>query len=128
MQDQAKTLFQLQSELVEVKIDMSVSKSITQVVEQIVNLKHEVHRDFAGLKFEVHREIASLKDEMKRDISGLKEDMSSVKTRLGMRNQVHGEVRTRFFDYSFKAGWLIGLAVLYGIASYVIMHFHSLIT
>ena len=39
----ARDLFQLQSELVEMKVDMAVTKVIDRVVEQISGLNNEIH-------------------------------------------------------------------------------------
>lgn len=83
--DSAKTLFQLQTELVDTKVDVAVSKAINQVVEQIVNLRHEMH--------EFKTEIGSR--------------LSSVETALGFRNQLRTEMRNRMYDYLFKVGWLL---------------------
>ncbi len=118
--DSAKSFFQLQTEMIEVKIDMSVNKSITRVVEQIMSLKQEMHREITGLRSEMHREISELKAGMNSRFSSLEKDMSAVKERLGMREQVRSELRSRFLDYGFKAGWLL-LASLPGVMATAIL-------
>jgi len=116
--DQAKTLFQLQSELMEAKVDIAVNKSINQVVEQIVSLRHEMHREISGLRHEMHREISGVKDE----IGVLTKDMSAVKERLGMRTGTRNIIWTNLINYGFHGGWLIAVAVV----SYVLGHTHTL--
>ncbi len=130
------SLFQLQTEMMEAKIDMSVNQSITRVVEQIMSLKQEMHKELHGLRHEVHLEIGGLRSEMHKEISELKvdmnsrfstleKDMSAVKERLGMREQIRSELRTRVFDYGFRAGWLL-LASLPGVVATAILIIQSL--
>lgn len=90
MNSTAKDLFQLQTELVDMKVDMAVSKSIGLVLERIDT----------GFK-EVDGRLISLKEEM-----------VAVKTRLNMHSETKSIVRARFIDYTFKTGWIIGTAVL----------------
>ena len=47
--DQARTLFYMQSELIDTKIDSSVNKSINRVIEQIVSLRQEIHKEIGAL-------------------------------------------------------------------------------
>jgi hypothetical protein len=107
-QDQAKMLFQLTAELTDSKVEIAVNKAITQVVEQIINLRHEVGGRFSEMQYEIH----SLRHDMVERFGQVESRLSSVETALGKRNQIQGELRTRFFDYSFKAGWIIGLVIL----------------
>ena len=117
--DSAKTWFQLQSEIIELKIDMSVNKSITRVVEHIMSLKHEMPKEIGALRSEMHQEISGLKDGMNSRFSSLEKDLSGVKERLGML-QIRSELRTRFFDDGFRAGWLM-LAALPGVVATLIL-------
>lgn len=142
MQDHTKILFQLSNELIEMKVDHAVSKSITQVVDQIVNLRQEMQRDFAqvnrdmsDLRQEVQREMSDLRNEIQRVDSNLRQEMqqeigslkhdvgqrlSAVETALGMRQQHRKEIRSRFYDYVFQASWL----VLGSLLTYAAIHFH----
>lgn len=96
---EAKSLFQLQTELTDSKVELAVSTAIQQVVNQIIDLKQEMHREIGGLRHEMHE---------------LGNRLTAVETALGIRNKLREEVRTRFFDYTFKAGWLIlGSALTY---------------
>ncbi len=104
---EAKHLFQIQAELVDTKVELAVNKAIQQVVTQIIDLKQEMHQEMGNLRNEVHE---------------MGNRLASVETALGMRNQVRGEVRTRFFDYAFKAGWLILGSAL----TYLVIHSHTI--
>jgi hypothetical protein len=73
-----------------------------------------MHQEIGGLRQEMHREIGTLrhemhgiKHEMIERFSNVEGRLSAVETALGMRNQLRTEMRTRFFDYAFKAGWLV---------------------
>ncbi|MFT3742243.1 MAG: hypothetical protein QM752_06205 [Gammaproteobacteria bacterium] len=138
MENQERNLFLLQTEFIDNKVEMGVSKAISQVVDLIVNLKTEMHREIGGLRQEMHREIGGLRHEMHREIGGLRQEMhdlksevgerlTAVETALGMRNQVRGELRTRFFDYTFRAGWAIGLVVLSAAVSSLVVVLHSIV-
>jgi hypothetical protein len=107
--NESKLLAQMQAELIDTKVELAVNRAIGQVVDQIVSLKYEVHR-----------EIGELKEDMRREIGGLKGDMIAVKTRLGMTIEPKDEIRKRLIEYSFKTVWIIGFAV----ASYLLGHLH----
>jgi uncharacterized protein YdaL len=118
--DPTKTLYILQTQLIESKIHMAVSTSINQVVQQIVELRHEMHQELSNLKDRMHREISGVKD----SLTALEKDMSAVKERLGMRTQIRSELRNRFFDYGFKTSWIILAANVPGIIAFVVMLLH----
>lgn len=101
--DQARALFFMQSELIDTKIDASVNKSINKVVEQIVSLRQELKQELHEFKVDVGQRLAA------------------VETALGMRNQIRSELRTRFFDYSFRAGWVLLLALPGLVASAILL-------
>ena len=115
MSHQAKTLFQLQTELVDTKVEVAVSRAITPVLEQIASLRHD-------LKHEMHREIGGLKDKMNDMQKEMGTRLSSVETALGMRRDKQTQVRVRFIDYSFRAGWLILFAAASALFSYLVVH------
>ena len=117
-----KTLFQLQAELIDTKVELAVNKAINQVVEQIMNLRHEVHKEMSGLKHEMHE----MKQDMLERLSQVDNRLSSVETALGMRNEVHGEIRSHFLTYLFKAGWLLAAACLASMISYAMTHSYTL--
>ena len=117
--NQTKNLFQLQAELVDMKVDMAVTKSIDRVIEQISGLKSEMHKEINALRNDMH----GLRNEMHNGFSSLDKRVVAIETKLGMVNETQKEIRTKFIDYSFKAGWLI-LGV---IISYALIQLHVLI-
>ena len=109
---QAKDLFQLQTELINMKVDMAVTNTVDRVIEQISNLKHEIHT-----------EIRDLKNEMSSRFSSLDNRVIAVETKLGMVNETEKEIRAKFddttrhvrnnfIDYAFRAGWLLLASIL----------------
>ncbi len=122
MSQLAHTSFIVQSDLIQSKVDLAVSRSINEVVQQIIKLRQDVHKEIGVLRQDVHKEVGSLKNEMNSRFSNLEKDMEAVKTRLGMREQTVGRVRGHFIDYSFKASWLVMFAVLSGTFSFLAAH------
>ena len=108
----AKDLFQLQTELIEMKVDMAVSKAIDRAITQLSDL-------IAGVRDEVHE----LRGEMNARFSSVEQRLIAVETKLGIKNIFHTEIRSRTLDYSFKAGWLAAG----GIIMYAIIFIHTLI-
>ena len=101
-QDEAKSLFQLSTELTERKVEIAVTNATAEVVKEIIALRHELKQEMHELKQEMGSRLAS------------------VETALGFRNQSRGEVRTRLYDFAFKAGWIILCAAI----SYLAVRFH----
>ncbi len=116
---EAKDLFQLQSELVDRKVDMAVNNAIDRVVEQIASLKHEMHVEMHNIRNEMHE----LRHEMHQGFAALDKRVVAIETKLGMVNETQKEIRNKFIDYSFKAGWLI-LGI---IISYAFIQLHTII-
>jgi hypothetical protein len=94
---QAKDLFQLQTELVQMKVDMAVNNAIERVLSGIADLKGDIHH--------------------------LEERFTLVEHQVQSTNSVFKEIRTKFIEYSFKAGW-VALAV---IASFLLYQLHALL-
>ncbi len=90
---QANDLFQLQTELVEAKVDTAVGKASDRIIERIETVRTEVHE--------------------------LNIRLAAVETKLGMKNEITDELRNRFIEYTFKAGWLILAAVVSGLFLYL---------
>jgi len=101
--DQVKDLFQLQTELVDTKVDMAVNKAIDRVIDQITSLRHEMHVEMHKLRSEMHQGFS----ELDKRISSLDKRVVAIETKLGIVNETQKEIRLKFIDYSFKAGWLI---------------------
>jgi hypothetical protein len=51
------------------------------------------------------------------------ERLIALETALGKRDKIRGEIRVRFIDYAFKAGWLMFGSVL----TYLLVHSQSLL-
>lgn len=81
MNTHANDLFHLQTDLIDMKVDMASNKAMDRVVEQITDLKQL--------------------------ISEMNHRLVAVETKLGMVNEIQKEIRIKFIDYAFKAGWLI---------------------
>ena len=111
---QAKDLFQLQTELVQMKVDMAVNRTIDRVIDQITSLRHEVHVEIGGLRNEMH----GLKNEMNNRFSSLDNRVIAIETKLGMVSAKRKGWYDRFMDHFFKAGW----AWLSIIFAYLILH------
>ncbi|MEO8402615.1 MAG: hypothetical protein ABI597_12655 [Gammaproteobacteria bacterium] len=105
---QAKDLFQLQTELVDMKVDMAVSKAIERVIDQLTDLKIDMNKRFSHLE---------------KHFSSVEHRVMAVESTLGKMSNTQNEIRTKFIDYSFRAGWVL----LLGVVSFVIVQFHSLI-
>lgn len=109
---EAKDLFQLQTELIDMKVDMAASKAIDRVIDQISGLRNEIHVEMHGIKNEMH--------EMNKRFSSLENRTTAVETKLGMVNDTQKEFRSKFIDYSFKALWIL----LSAMSLYAINQFH----
>jgi len=103
---QTKDLFYLQAELIEMKVDMAAGKAMDRVIEQIHELKNEMH----GFRNDMNKRLASLDNRV-----------IAIETRLGMINETRKEVRSRLMDYSFKAAWMLLGVVL----TYLLIHFRN---
>jgi hypothetical protein len=106
--NQASNLFQLQTELIDMKVDMAANKAIERVIDGISDLKDRIIR--------------------------IDNRLVAVETKLGMVNETEKEIKARvfasqthvqanFIEYSFKAGWLL----LASITTYFLVHFHIII-
>lgn len=69
----AKDLFQLQSDLIDMKVEMTVSKSIDRVIEQIQHLENKMHV-----------EMSRIRHDMNNRFSALENRVVAIETRLGM--------------------------------------------
>ena len=100
---QAKDLFQLQSELIDVKVEMAVSKATDRVIEQIHGLKSDIN----GLRNEMHSEIHGLRNDMNDRFFALGQRVTAIETNLGMSTETKSQVRSKLIEYGFKAIWAI---------------------
>ena len=100
--------FQLQSELIDTKVDMAVSKSIDRVIEQLHDLRSEMHRD-----------IHALRNDMDRQFASLGHRVTTVESTLTFIKDTQREISNKFVEYVFRAGWLL----LATAALFVVSHF-----
>lgn len=115
MYNQAKDLFQLQTELVEAKVDMAVNLKIDRVVNQITDLKSEMHKDMRDLRHQINGVAINLGN----SISALDKRMVAVETKLGIVNDNKSVHRNFILEYVYKFAWII----LSSVFMYVYFHF-----
>lgn len=113
-QSKAKDLFHLQTELVQMKVDMAVNRTIDRVVDQITSLRHEMHTEIGNLKNEMNNRFSSLDNRF----ASLDNRVTAIETKLGMINAKRKEWRDRLLDLFFKAGW----ALLSLVFAFLIIH------
>ena len=111
-QSQAKDLFQLQTELIDMKVEMAVSKTIDHAIEKLSDL-------ITGVRDELRAEIRVVDNRISsvdKRISSVEHRLVAVETKLGVKHGTRTEIRSQFIAYSFKTGSAIfGGAVMYGI-------------
>lgn len=104
MQSQAKDLFQLQSELVDRKVEMVANQAIDRVVDQIISLKLELNSQFNQFKLEMHSQFNEFKQEMHSQFNEFKQEIRSefdqfkqeIRSELGQFKQ---EMRSEFDQF-----------------------------
>jgi len=114
---QTRDLFQLQTELVDMKVDMAVSRTIDRVVEQISALKNEMH----DMRVDMNNQFSTLD----KRVFEVEHRLKAVEKKLGATDETKQQIKSRFIDYSFKAIWAV-LAVLGSVLTYVIFQLISL--
>jgi ABC-type phosphate transport system auxiliary subunit len=122
--NQAKDLFQLQAELIDMKVDMAVTKAIDSVVQQLVELRSEMRRDTHRLENKIQSEVHELKSDMNNRFSSLENRVIAVETKLGMVNKVRDGIRDHIIDYAFKGVWLALTVVFLFMVSHVQLTIH----
>lgn len=105
--NQVNDLFQLQTELVQMKVDMAVNRTIDRVIDQITNLRSEMHTEIGGLKNEMNNRFSSLDNRV-----------IAIETKLGMVSAKRKGWYDRFMDLFFKASW-VWISVLF---AYIMVH------
>jgi hypothetical protein len=129
MQQQATTLFTLQNELIDKKVEVAVNNNLvafrqemTDFRAEIRNAMQELRHDMKELRQEFRHDLQELRSELRNEIhqecGKLRHELhemrlefgtrlTAVETALGMRLEKQAEIRHRFLDYSFKAGWVV---------------------
>jgi glutamine synthetase type III len=72
-------LFKLQDELVNIKVDMAVSRTIDRVVDQISALRNDMNSQMHGLKEDMNVQIHKIREDMHVQIYGIREDMHGLR-------------------------------------------------
>ncbi|GEM_PF-4287594 len=113
---QAKDLFQLQTELIDMKVAMVVSKAIDRAITQLSDL---LHNEIQGMRNEMNVRFSSIEDRLlsiDTHLSFIDHRLVAVEAKL--KNVTHTEIRTRFLDYTCNATLaIIGGAVMYAMIS-----------
>lgn len=115
---QTKDLFQLQTELVDMKVDMAVNKAIDRIVDQISDLKREMH----NLRHDMNNQFLALD----KRVFALEHRFGVVEERLGITNETKRQIKNKLIDYGFRMGW-ITLGALGSVMVYLIAELHILI-
>lgn len=104
---QATTLFTLQTELIEKKVEVAVNNNIVAFRQELTDFRVEVRHSLQELRHdmrELHNELRNEMHEMRFEFGTR---LTAVEIALGMRLEKQAEIRNRFLDYSFKAGWVV---------------------
>jgi hypothetical protein len=109
---QGQSLFM--RELIDAKVEVSVSRAIMPVLERIDNLRQEVQQQIGSLRTEVREEM----HEMRLEFSTR---LIAVETALKIHESRREQVRTRFLDYIFKVAWLLASSVLSGLFAFLML-------
>ena len=104
----AKDMFQLQSELIEVKVDMAVSKAIDRVVDQITELRGDIHH--------LDKRLAATEAHMDKRFAATEASLNNLQ-------KITAQVGTRLLDYGMKAMWTIVASSCVYAATLIINHF-----
>lgn len=112
MQYAAKDLFQLQTELVNAKVENGVNNAIDKFIQHIDALRTEIH--------DLRKEMNDRFNVVDNRLNVLENRMTAVETKLGLRNELQSELKNRTIEYAFKTGWLI----LATVVSAVFLYFH----
>jgi len=94
---QAKDLFHLQTDLIDTKVDMAVSKAIDRVLDRIDNMDRGMNQRFA---------------QMEKHFTSVEHRVHSTEDRLRSLNDILGQIRTKFIEYGFKSIWIVSSAII----------------
>lgn len=127
--DQTKDLFQLQSELIDMKVDMAATKAIDRIIEKLDNLENHVDAELHRFRNDMNQGFSLLTKDiaiLNKDINALDKRLVAVETRLRIIDERRKGFNNRFTDYLFKAGYG-GFTVVMGYLVYLIVQLHPLI-
>ena len=138
----------LQSELIDAKVEISVSKAVSLLAEQLASFKQDINQQMSAfredirtqigsLRTEMHEQINALRGEMYEQVNSLREEMhairlefgtrmTAVEIALGIRREAQQQIRAKFVDYAFKTAWMIGSGLLSSGIFLIILHFKNI--
>lgn len=115
---QEQTLFVLQNELIDKKVEIAVNNrlstmhsAVTNLTEQVVNLKQEMHQEFNGFR---------------TDMQEIRYRLKAVETVVVTQKERQVQIHNHFLDYCFKAGWTVTIALLACLFSFLGSYIHHL--
>ena len=82
----------LQSELVDAKVEVSVSRAVALLAEQLTSFKQDIYQQMSAFREDVRSQISSLRTEMCEQINGLREEMHREIN--GLREEMHREINS----------------------------------
>jgi len=149
---QGQTLFVLQNELMDKKMEATMStrlitfrneirdefradlekavtpleRAITAFREDMNDLKVEM-REFKREMQDMRHEFGSRLTTVESVLYGVGSRLTTVESVLGGIQQRQGEIRTRVLDYSFKAGWVIVVVFTISFSSFLGSYLHTLV-
>lgn len=96
-QPQARDLFQLQTDLIDAKVDMAVSKAIDRVLDRIDNLDRDMNQRFAHLE----GRFTSLEHRVQ----------ANEKSLLSLQDTLT-QIRNKFINHGVKSIWVISSTIV----------------
>ena len=80
----------LQSELMDAKVEVSVSGAVGLLVEQLTSFKQDIYQQMNAFREDVRSQISSLRTEMCEQINGLREEMHREIN--GLRQEMYEQI------------------------------------
>jgi len=106
--NQPQHLFQLQTELIDMKVEMASSKATDRIINIITDLKNQMQNEM----HEMRHDMSELRHEMKGEFFALGNRVVAIETRLGMTEEKKKRFYDRAVDYLFKAGYGVSTVLL----------------
>ncbi len=107
-----QSLFILQTELVDKKVEVAVQNNIATVNSAILNLRDEI----VSLRHEMVKELHEVRQEMRQEMHDMRYEfgtrLTALETAFSLQEVKQAELRNRILDFTFKAGWVAVIAIL----------------
>lgn len=108
IKNEANNLFRLQTDLIDSKVEVAVSKVIDRVVDQIRGLESRMYNEIHGLRSEMH----GFRDDMNKQLTSLDNRVVAIETHLGVVNRVKYSIFNKGLDFVFKTLWAISAVII----------------